>query len=171
MNTATPRSRMLTTIGFIGMIIGAMDPMEGAFIILPGSGLVLLGTYLGRSEKRLITYRLWVFLMILVGVAALVGFSMLGGLGGPSQYSMWWGLLILPYPLAWSAGIWGLDSPRWVLWLGIGVSVWYLAIFSMTLKSTFTAGADEGTIVGTLIGGIGALTMGGCIYRLRKDCT
>ena len=150
------------------MILGAMDPMEGAFIILPGSGLVLLGTYLSHSEPWLVTYRLWVFLMITIGVAALLGFSMLGGIGGTSGYSMWWGLLFLPYPIAWSFGIWGPDSPRWVLWLGIGVGFWYIAILAMMLKSTFTTGADEGTIAGILIGIIGALTISGCIYRLRK---
>lgn len=166
MNTVTSRSHILVTIGNIAMLIGAIDPMEGSFIILPGSGLVLLGTYLSHSERWLITYRVWVFLMITVGVAALWGFSMAGGIGGTSELSIWWGLLVLPYPIGWSVGIWGPDSPRWVLWLGIGVGFWYLVILVMTLK--FTAGINEGSTVGILIGVIGALTISGCIYRLRK---
>jgi len=165
MNTATPRSQILITIGFIAMLIGAIDPMEGSLAILPGSGLILLGTYLSHSERRLITYRLWVFLMIAIGVAALFGFSLVGGIGGTSELSMWWGLLVLPYPLAWSAGIWSPDSPRWVLWFGIAVGVWYLAILVMTLK--FSAGMDEGSTAVFLLGIIGAMTITGCLYRLR----
>ncbi len=150
------------------MILGAVDPMEGSVIILPGSGLILLGTYLGNSERSLIIFRLWVFLLIAAGVAALWGFSFAGGIGGASGPSMWWGLLFLPYPIAWSVGVWGPDSPRWVLWLSIGVSVWYIAIFAMTMKSTFITGGNEGTIVGIVIGTTGALTISGCVYRLRK---
>jgi hypothetical protein len=158
----------LVTIGYTAMLIGAIDPMEGAFIILPGSGLVLLGTYLSRSERWLVLYRFWIFLMITIGVAAMLGFTILGGIGGTTDYSLWWGLLFLPYPIAWSVGIWGPDSPRWVLWLGIGAGVWYLAILVMTQYFTFAAEADVGTIVGILIGIIGALTISGCIYRLRN---
>ena len=165
MNTATPRSQILVTIGYIAMLIGAIDPMEGSLVILPGSGLVLLGTYLSHSEQWLITYRLWIFLMIAIGVAALFGFTLVGGIGGTSGLSMWWGVLVLPYPIAWSVGIWSPASPRWVLWFGIGVGAWYLAVLVMTLK--FTAGMDEGSTVVVLIGIIGAMTISGCIYRLR----
>ena len=150
------------------MILGAIDPMEGSVIILLGSGLILLVAYLSKCQRSLIIYRIRVFVSITIGVAALWAFSIAEGIGATTEFSMWWGLLVLPYPIAWSVGIWGPDSPRWVLWLGIGVSVWYMAIFAMTLKSTFTAGADEGTIVGILIGIIGVLTTSGCIYRLRK---
>lgn len=168
MNGVPNHLHILVTIGYIGMILGAIDPMEGSIIVLVASGLILLGTYLGNSERSLIIFWLWVFLAITAGVAALWGFSIAGGIGGASERSMWWGLLFLPYPVAWSVGIWGPESPRWVLWSGIGVGVWYLAIFVMTLDSTFPTAADEGAIVGILIGAIGALTIGGCIYRLRK---
>jgi len=33
-----------------------------------------------------------------VGVGALWFLSSLGGIGGKSGHSIWWGLLILPYP-------------------------------------------------------------------------
>ena len=165
MNTAIPWSQTVITIGFIALLIGAIDPIEGSLAILPGSGLILLGTYLSHSERRLITYRLWVFLMIAIGVAALFGFSLVGGIGGTSELSMWWGLLVLPYPLAWSAGIWSPASPRWVLWLGIGIGVWYLTILAMSLK--FTSELDAGSSVVFLLGFIGAMTITGCLYRLR----
>lgn len=161
-------SRMLTTAGFTGMILGGIDPMEGSVIIALGCGLILLGVHLGDYERPLVMYRAWVFALTAIGVAALWGLSLVGGIGGASDFSLWWGLFVLPYPFAWSAGIWGPGSPRWVAWLGIGVSAWYLAIFAMTLRSTLTIGVDEADIAGFLLGIIGALTISGCIYRLRK---
>jgi hypothetical protein len=47
--------------------------------------------------------------------------------------------------------------PRWVLWLGIGVGLWYVALLSM--------GLGAATII---MAAIGLLTIGGCIYRLWK---
>ena len=147
------------------MLVGAIDPMEGSLLILPGSGLVALGTFLGHGERSLITYRIWVFLLIAIGVGALLGMTMIGGIGGSTGYSMWWGLLVLPYLIGWSMGIWGPGSPRWMLWLGIGVGCWYLVILVMVLNS---ARLEETSSVGFVIGAIGLLTISGCIYRLRK---
>jgi ABC-type multidrug transport system permease subunit len=39
--------------------------------------------------------------MITVGVIFLFYLSSLGGFGGNSSLSWWWGLLILPYPIGW----------------------------------------------------------------------
>jgi hypothetical protein len=36
-----------------------------------------------------------------VGVAAMFVLSAFGGIGGKSGHSMWWGVLILPYPVGW----------------------------------------------------------------------
>ena len=68
-------SRILIIVGSIAMLVGAIDPMEGSVVILPGSGLVALGTVLGQSERRWIAYRVWVFILILIGVGALWGLS------------------------------------------------------------------------------------------------
>jgi len=145
------------------MLVGALDPMEGSLVILPGSGLVALGTFLGQSERRLIAYRVWVFILIATGVGALWGLSMVGGFGGNSGRSMWWGVLILPYLIGWSMGIWGPGSPRWLLLLGIVVGLWYLVILEMVLLK------GSGRVVpGIIIATIGVLTIGGCISRLRK---
>jgi hypothetical protein len=159
----------LVTAGLIAMLVGAIDPMEGSLLILPGSGLVALGTFLGGGERRIRIYRLAVFLLITFGVAALIGLTMAGGVGGSSGLSMWWGVLVVPYLIGWSMGIWGPDSPRWALWLGLGVSVWYLAmpILVMTRQASPHVG-DPVSIVITVIAAIGILTVGGCIYRLRK---
>ena len=134
MNARSIWSRILTIVGSIAMLVGAIDPMEGSLVILPGSGLVALGTFLGQSERRLIAYRVGVFILIAIGVGALWGLSRVGGFGGNSGRSMWWGVLILPYLIGWSMGIWGPGSPRWLLLLGIVVGLWYLTILAMVTE-------------------------------------
>ena len=161
-------SRILIIVGSIAMLVGAIDPMEGSVVILPGSGLVALGTVLGQSERRWIAYRVWVFILIAIGVGAVWGLTWVGGFGGNSGRSMWWGVLVLPYLIGWSMGIWGPGSPRWLLWLGIVVGLWYLVLVAMVLKSS---GGHHGAMSAMLvitIGAIGVLTIGGCICRLRK---
>jgi hypothetical protein len=172
MNGRSILSRILIIVGGIAMLVGALDPMEGSVIILPSSGLVALGTFLGQSERRLIVYRVWVFILIAIGVGAVWGLTWVGGFGGNSGRSMWWGVLILPYLIGWSMGIWGPGSPRWLLWLGIVVGLWYLVLLAMVLK---TSGRHHGATSGAMsampviiIAAIGVLTIGGCISRLRK---
>jgi hypothetical protein len=164
MNARKLWSRILVIVGSIAMLAGALDPMEGSLVILPGSGLVALGTFLGQSERRLIAYRVWVFILIAIGVGALWGQSMIGGIGGNSGHSIWWGVLVLPYLIGWSMGIWGPGSPRWLLVLGIGVGLWYQAILAMVLAR---AGLQhEGAAI--VISALGVLTIVGCISRLRN---
>jgi hypothetical protein len=174
MNT-TPRSsargiwsRILVLVGSIAMLVGALDPMEGSAVILPGSGLVALGTFVGQSERRLIAYRVWVFLLILIGVGAMWGLSNLGGIGGKSGRSMWWGVLILPYLIGWCMGIWGPGSPRWLLLLGMVVGLWYLALCGMVLKGSARHNGSMSVLPGIIIGTFGLVTIGGCISRLKK---
>jgi uncharacterized membrane protein YhaH (DUF805 family) len=97
--------RVLVVLGGIGMLAGAVDPLEGWVIIFAGSGLVTLGTFLGGAERRLFWDWLLIFGSITVGAAAMVVLSMAGGIGGRSGHSLWWGLLVLPYPIAWVVGM------------------------------------------------------------------
>jgi hypothetical protein len=168
-NSRSLWSRILIIVGSIAMLFGALDPMEGSVVILPGSGLVALGTFLGQSERRLITYRVWVFILIAIGVGAMWGLTWVGGIGGKSGHSMWWGVLILPYLIGWSMGIWGPGSPRWLLVLGIGVGLWYLAILALVLKHSWQRGGAMSALPGIIIAAIGVVTIGGCISRLRRD--
>lgn len=160
---------VLFTVGGIAMLVGAIDPMEGSLLILPGSGLVALGTYLRRSGRRLIVYRVWVFVLIAVGVGALWGLSIAGGVGGSTGRSNWWAVLIAPYAIGWSMGIWGPGSPRWMLWLGICVGLWYQAILGIALWKTATR-PDVGvsTWPSIVLAVIGLLTIVGCANQLRK---
>jgi len=168
MKTNTARSlwsRVLVMLGSLAMVVGAIDPMEGSAIILPGSLLVALGTVLGQCERRLIAYRVAVFILIAIGVGAMWILSSAGGIGGKSGLSMWWGVLILPYLVGWSMGIWGPGSPRWLLVSGIGVGLWYLTILAMVLKHSRSHG---GSLPAIIIAVVGVLTIAGCVGRLIK---
>ncbi|TFC06037.1 hypothetical protein E3O32_05455 [Cryobacterium mannosilyticum] len=57
-------SRILISVGGAAMLIGAIDPLEGSLLILPGSGLVALGVFLGTPDRRVVRYALWVFILI-----------------------------------------------------------------------------------------------------------
>jgi hypothetical protein len=161
-------SRILIVLGSLGMLVGAIDPMEGSIIILPGSLLVAVGTFLGHGERQLIAYRVWVFILVAIGVGAMWGLSMVGGIGGTSGHSMWWGVLILPYLIGWSMGIWGPGSPRWLLLLGIVFGFWYLALFAMVLKRPGPHNGAMSALPAIIIALTGVLTIGGCISRLIK---
>ena len=165
LNSRSLWSRILIVLGSIAMVVGAIDPMEGSAIILPGSLLVAVGTCLGSSERRLIAYRLAVFILVAFGVGAMWGLSSVGGFGGPSGRSMWWGVLILPYLVGWSMGMWGPGSPRWLLVSGIGVGLWYLTILAIVLKHSRS---HVGSLPAIIIAITGMLTIAGCVGRLLK---
>ena len=92
------------------MVVGMLDPLEGSVIILAGSGLVALGTWLGNQGRALSVYRAWLFGMIALGVIALFWMSAAGGIGGKTGHSLWWGLVLLPYPIGWLLGMANLVS-------------------------------------------------------------
>jgi hypothetical protein len=105
MNAPVIWSRILMVVGLAGMLIGAIDPLEGSFIILPSVGLVAVGAWLGKSgHRKLLT---WSVGMVAFGVAAMVVLSWLGGIGGNRGQSMWWGIFVLPYPIGWIFGLLG----------------------------------------------------------------
>jgi len=110
MTTRKLWSRILILVGGIAMLLGAIDPLEGSLLILPGSGMIALGLCVGKAERRLLRYWAWVFILIAVGVGALFGLSAVGGFGGTSGLSMWWGIFILPYPAGWLMGVAGAIS-------------------------------------------------------------
>jgi len=166
MNARKFWSRILIVVGSIAMLVGALDPMEGSLVILPGSALVALGTFLSQSERRWIAYRVAVFILVALGVGAMWGLTSVGGFGGNSGRSIWWGVLVLPYLIGWSMGIWGPGSPRWLLVLGIVVGLFYEVI----VWKLVTAAVPRLITLGPglfVISALGVLTIGGCISRLR----
>jgi hypothetical protein len=105
MNASTMWSRVLVIIGVVGMLIGAVDPLEGSVVILVSAGLVALGAYLAKSRHRGLL--LWAFALVAAGVAALFVLSWFGGVGGPGGHSKWWAVVLLPYPAGWVMGLVG----------------------------------------------------------------
>ncbi|MBN2591537.1 MAG: hypothetical protein JXA96_16850 [Sedimentisphaerales bacterium] len=166
MNARKRWSQILIIFGYICMLVGAIDPLEGSLLIFPGSGLVTLGTFLGQYKRRLIVYKISVFILITIGVGAMWGISVAGGIGGSSGHSYWWGVLVLPYLIGWSMGIWGPDSPRWVLWLCIVVCLWYLVLAVMIYTPSGTQNKDY--VVSIILAVLSLTTISGCIHRLSR---
>lgn len=99
-------SHVLVAVGLVGMLVGAIDPLEGSFVILPASALTALGAWLGGSRYRMLLGS--AFVLIALGVGAMALLSMWGGVGGRSSHSAWWLLVVLPYPVGWILGLVGV---------------------------------------------------------------
>jgi hypothetical protein len=89
-------SRILSVIGVVALLIGALDPLEGSLVIVPATAVIALSAFLARSRFRRLAY--WGFGLTAIGVSAMF---MTGDLGGPGGRSMWWALTLLPYPVGW----------------------------------------------------------------------
>ncbi|MDH5466295.1 MAG: hypothetical protein OEY25_02640 [Candidatus Aminicenantes bacterium] len=96
---------LLSIIGLLALIAGAVDPLEGGFIILPGSGLIAFSAFLGKSRHRRFIY--WAFGLTGFGVAVMIVWSLFGGVGGDTGPSSWWLLTALPYPAGWIMSLLG----------------------------------------------------------------
>ena len=99
------RSRMLVILGLVLMLAGALDPLEGSVLILAGSALAAAGA--SFSQSRRYRRQITAFVLIAVGVAALVGLSALGGVGGNTGRSTWWLAICVSYPVGWVIGLVG----------------------------------------------------------------
>jgi len=161
-------SSAVNVAGAVGLVIGSFDPMEGSALILPATGLLALGSYIRGEDRRFIAYRTWGFVLVALGVGALFGLSAIGGIGGTSGRSVWWGLVILPYFVGWSIDIWGPGLPRWISMAGIVIGAWYLAIVAMLIQRTGNAAQSRSIVPAIAIGVIGIGTIVACIARLRK---
>ena len=105
MNARGLWSRILVILGGIAMVLGALDPLEGSVVILAGCAFVTLGTFLGQAKHQLLLYWISTLVLVAIGVGAMFALSAFGGIGGSSGHSMWWGVLVLPYPVGWLMGI------------------------------------------------------------------
>ncbi len=103
MNTNALWSRRLAITGFIMIIIGTVDPLEGSLAILAGSIVTAAAAWAGRTRNRPLAVT--ALICTLLGVGALWILSMQGGVGGDTGRSMWWLLLCVPYPVGWLLAI------------------------------------------------------------------
>ena len=161
-------SNLVSGVGAVSLVIGSFDPLEGSILILPGSALLALGSYLGHHDRRFIAYRTVSFVLVALGVAALVGLSAIGGVGRNSEHSAWLALLVLPYLVGWSIDIWGPGSPRWVSMSGIAIGAWYLAIFGIVVRQPANPARSLWSVPAVIIGVVGAITIVACGLRLRR---
>ena len=81
--------RVIYIIGVIVLIIGALDPLEESVVLTVGCAFIALSTYLTRDRHWKIF--LVSLILIIIGVFFLFYFSSLGGFGGTSTLSWWWG--------------------------------------------------------------------------------
>ena len=102
------RPSTLIAVGFLLLLVGALEPLGGSLAILTGSGVVALGAYLTDSEHRGFVAR--AFALVVVGVVGMV-LSTAGVMGSDTGRSWWWGLLLVPYAIGWIMGLAGA-----VLW-------------------------------------------------------
>jgi hypothetical protein len=170
MKPAAPWTRALTPIGYLSMLIGALDPLEGSLAILPGSALVAVGAYLSPDARRWLAFRIGTFAAIAFGVAALFGLSAAGGIGGKAGHSLWWGLLILPYLVGWLLGIAGPGSPRWVHGSALVVGAWYLMLPILAFSKTRGSPRNHSEAL-VFIGSFGLVTFAACLWRLLRRAT
>jgi predicted transglutaminase-like protease len=103
MNAKLDWKHIICIFGIIAIIIGAIDPLEGSLLVVLGSTLLGLSTYLKHDRHWKIFFIST--MLIFMGVIFLFYFSSLGGFGGKSTLSMWWGLHILPYTIGWLLAI------------------------------------------------------------------
>jgi hypothetical protein len=97
------RARQLLIAGLVLMVAGIVDPMEGSIVILAGSGIAAAGAVVGGlPHARAVVVA---FVLVAIGVAAMFGLSSVGGFGGSSGRTMWWGVSILPYPFGWLSAV------------------------------------------------------------------
>ena len=95
MNSRVLWSRILVIAGCIAMLAGPLHPLDwlGAHFILPGSGMVALGMFLGKDQRGIIRYgMLRIFILLTVVVGALFALSLVEALE-PLDFGL---LLILP---------------------------------------------------------------------------
>ncbi|MEY4006951.1 MAG: hypothetical protein RLZZ221_3047 [Verrucomicrobiota bacterium] len=90
MSIKASSSRVLSMLGGIGLLAGAVDPLEGSFVILAGSALLWGGEVMKVPERRQLGLWTSVFVRIAVGVGVMFGLSAAGGIGGGSGRSWWW---------------------------------------------------------------------------------
>lgn len=100
-------ARIMVFVGFAAIVMGAFDPLEGVFLIAPGSVILALAAFFGATRHRRVSYVS--IALIAAAFVSILGMSSLGGFGGnaPLLHSNWWGLLLLPYPVGWIMGVAG----------------------------------------------------------------
>lgn len=160
------------TAGHLIALIGAVDPLEGSWLVVLGCAMAALEAWMvrdghapgvRRAQRALLAYRSGVAVMAAAGVAVLWVTSEHGGFGGSEGVHPAWALLLLPYPAALVAAFCGPGAPRWVAWGGCVVGAGYMALAVLIMLRTIGRGDDE---VAALIGSLGLAMLAACAARI-----
>jgi hypothetical protein len=84
-------------LGLILLACAAIDPLEGAPLLVLGVAMVAGAAFATGNRHR--TMLAWAFGLTLAGAAALWTLSAFGGIGGASGHSTWWALALIPFPV------------------------------------------------------------------------
>ena len=115
MDTRCRCSRILIAVGLVLLLIGVPDPLEGAFFILPGVGLITIGALVAKSQYADVLC--WAVVLVSVGIGAMIVLTWMGGVGGNSSLSKWWLMVLWPYPIGWVMGLVGGMRALFDTWL------------------------------------------------------
>lgn len=150
-------------VGFAALLLGALDPLEGSWVILAGAVALAL---VGRPEHTAAERRQEVLAAVLIaaGVAAMWILSGIGGIGGPAGQPVAWAITLLPYPIGWLLAIWSPGRTRWSAPAAIGVGAWYLAIAFLALRM---ARGEPGFLLG--LAAFGATVGAGSGYLIWQQ--
>lgn len=85
---------VFVALGSVAILLGGLDLSNGTYFIVPGSGIIALGAYLGQTPGRRLVY--CAFLFVAGSQLAILGVSSLfDGVTG------WWQFLHLLYAMGW----------------------------------------------------------------------
>lgn len=120
-------------VGCVALLLGALDPLEGSWIVLAGAVALAVVASPGHTaaERK---QDVLAAVMIAVGVAAMWILSGVGGVGGPAGQPVAWAITLLPYPVGWLLAIWAPGRPRWGAPAAIAVGAWYVTIAVLALR-------------------------------------
>jgi hypothetical protein len=90
-------SVILAVIGLAALLLAAIDPLEGFPLVLLGGTLVAVAARLTMS--RWLRLLAWGLALSVVGCAAMLVLTALGGVGGSSRLPLAWGVTVVPYPV------------------------------------------------------------------------
>jgi len=159
--------QVLTIAGGLAVLVGGVDPLEGAILVLTGTALLAAAAMVAPCDGVVRRARAVNLALTLVGFAAIWGMSAVGGVGGSTGHSFWWALLGLPLMAGWSLSFWARGAPRWMTWLGLLAGGWYLILPALAATKARTNPHIQWLVLAAL-GACGLVTLAGCVWRLRE---
>jgi formylglycine-generating enzyme len=115
---------VVVTALFALSAVEAIEPWDfGLILVLPGSGMVVLGALLGKGQRGMIRYWIWVFILIAFSVASVIALLALERVGGHTlrRLAGWVEAMVLPYAVGWVMGL-------------IGMIVMFVRYFNLKMK-------------------------------------